>query len=70
MTQIEKATEWFRVNGIDTTEVEGKLYVTITLSDGRRTDVQITDSEVGFRSRQYDHKEVSSKTLFDSIGNK
>lgn len=66
MKKIEKATEWFRVNGIDTTNIDDKfLYVTLTLSDGRRKDVQLSEDEIGFRAHLYD-EEVSSKTLFDT----
>lgn len=62
MKKIEKATEWFRVNGIDTTNVDDKfLYVTV----GGRIDVMVSEAEIGARARQYD-EEVSSKTLFET----
>lgn len=68
MKKIEKATEWFRVNGIDTTNIDDKfLYVTLPLSDGRIAEVQLSESEIEFRARMYDVEvEVSSKTLFDT----
>lgn len=68
MKKIEKATEWFRVNGIDTTNIDDKfLYVALPLSDGRVAEVQLSESEIGFRARMYDVEvEVSSKTLFDT----